>query len=98
MIAKFRHAALTLVFVLAGCGSSGPAATTPTTSPITPPASTEPSEGAAALTVAAFGDIHANPVSAALAAKLQAALASHDVAGGGGISATVMTAQGTWSG
>ena len=97
MIARFRHAALTLVFVLAGCGSSGPAATTPTTSPITPP-STEPSEKAAALTVAAFGDIRVNPVSAALAAKLQAALASHDVAGGGGISATVMTAQGTWSG
>ena len=33
-----------------------------------------------------------------LAAKLQAALALHDVADGGGMSATVMTAEGTWSG
>ena len=33
-----------------------------------------------------------------LAAELQAALALHDVADGGGMSATVMTADGTWSG
>ena len=33
-----------------------------------------------------------------LAAKLQAALAVHDVSDGGGMSATVMTAEGTWSG
>ena len=33
-----------------------------------------------------------------LAAELQAALALHDVADGGGMSATVMTAEGTWSG
>ena len=33
-----------------------------------------------------------------LAAKLQAALALHDVADGGGMSATVMAAEGTWSG
>ena len=98
MNARVRHAALTLVFVLAGCGPSGPASTTPTTSRITPPASTGSSKEAAALTVAAFSAIREDPVSAALAAKLQAALASHDVTGGGGISATVMTAQGTWSG
>jgi D-alanyl-D-alanine carboxypeptidase len=98
MIARFRHAALTLVFVLAACGSSGPAPTTSTASPVTAPASTEPSEDAAALTVAAFRAIGETPVSAALAAKLQAALASSDVTGGGGVSATVMTAEGTWSG
>ena len=98
MIARFRHAALTLVFVLAACGSSGPAPTTSTTSPIAPPASTEPSEEAAAFPVAAFTAISEDPVSEALAAKLQAALASHDVTGGGGMSATVMTAEGTWSG
>jgi D-alanyl-D-alanine carboxypeptidase len=98
MTARFRHAGLMLVFVLAACGPSGPAPTTSTTSPIAPPASTEPSEEAAAFPVAAFNTISEDPVSRVSAAKFQAALAAQDVTGGGGLSATVMTAEGTWSG
>lgn len=48
--------------------------------------------------VAAFAAISEDPVTEELAAKFQAALALHDVTGGGGMSATVMTAEGTWSG
>src|SRR6185369_529757 len=59
---------------------------------------TEPSEAAAPFPVAAFSAITENPVPEVLAANLQAGLASHDVTGGGGLSATVMTAWGTWSG
>ena len=42
--------------------------------------------------------ISEDPVTEELAAEFQAALALHDVSGGGGMSATVMTADGTWSG
>ena len=89
---------VTLALVFAACGSNGQASSTSTTSTIGPPASTEPTGDAVAFPVANFTAISEGPVSQALAAKLQAALASHDITGGGGMSATVMTAEGTWSG
>ena len=46
----------------------------------------------------AFAAISEDPVPDELATRLQAALANHDVTGGGGMSATVMTPEGTWSG
>jgi D-alanyl-D-alanine carboxypeptidase len=92
-----------VVLVVAGCGSASPVATVgpggtasspaqtvapiPTAMPTTAPLSTN-----------AFRAISSAPVGAELAAKLQAALATHDITGGGGMSATVMTAAGTWSG
>lgn len=47
--------------------------------------------------MAAFADLRDTPVTKTLQATLQAALAVQDVTGGG-LSATVMTADGTWSG
>lgn len=81
----------------------------PTTSPAAPPASTtivEPSttvtESGAPFPMAAFAAISEDPVSEELAARLQAPLevfvARDDMAKGGGMTATVMTAYGTWSG
>src|SRR5215207_6090246 len=55
-----------------------------------------PSEPAASFPTAAFADISEDPVSEEVAAKFQAAL--RDMAGGGGIAATVMSPDGTWSG
>jgi D-alanyl-D-alanine carboxypeptidase len=46
----------------------------------------------------AFATITEDPMTGGLAARLQAALDSVDITGGGGMSATVMTAEGTWSG
>ena len=63
-----------------------------------PPASTEATEQAAGFPIATFAAISEDPVTEELAAEFQAALALHDVADGGGMSATVMTAEGTWSG
>jgi CubicO group peptidase (beta-lactamase class C family) len=75
----------------AACGSdAGPAAPTSTA----PATSTQ----AADFPIAAFADISEDPVTEELAARLQAALGQHDVTGGGGMSATVMTPEGTWSG
>lgn len=111
MMASVVVAALTLA--LAACGSDvGPVPTTSTAA--TPaPSSTEPTAAAesaaasptsepteqpAAFPIETFATISEEPVTEQLAAKLQAALALHDVTGGGGMSATVMTAEGTWSG
>ena len=47
-------------------------------------------------TTAAFADIRDDPVSEEVAAEFQAAL--NDMADGGGMAATVMSANGTWSG
>jgi D-alanyl-D-alanine carboxypeptidase len=106
-------AASLLIGIVAGCGSSGSTAspspaTTPssatTPSPATTPRPTsvaalvQPSVAPAAFPTAAFAALSDDPVPADLAAKFQAALASLDAAGGGGIAATVMTADGTWSG
>jgi CubicO group peptidase (beta-lactamase class C family) len=48
--------------------------------------------------VATFTAISEDPVTEELAARFQEALALPDVTDGGGMSATVMTAEGTWSG
>src|SRR5687767_13369320 len=83
---------VTLVLVLAaGCGSdAGKASPTSTTSAA--------SIRAANFPIATFAAISDDQVTEESAAKFQAALALHDVTGGGGMSATVMTAEGTWSG
>ncbi|MDQ4040112.1 MAG: beta-lactamase family protein [Actinomycetota bacterium] len=83
---------VTLVLVLAtACRSdAGPASPTSTTSAT--------STQAAGFPIATFAAISEDPVTEELAATFQAALAQHDVADGGGMSATVMTAEGTWSG
>ena len=89
---------VTLVLVLAAaCGSTpgGIDTIAPAGSTMAPPASTEPTEHAAAFPVTAFAAISEDPVTDEVAAKFQAALALHDVTGGGGMSATVMTAEGT---
>lgn len=98
MTARIRRVgAVALGFVLApACGSDAdPASPTSTTAASS---STEPTEQAADFPIATFAAISEDPVADEVAAQLQAALALHDVTGGGGMSATVMTAEGTWSG
>lgn len=93
-----------VLVVLAGCGPI-PGATETAPSPETSvasaaaasrPASASLGEESDAFPTAAFADINEDPVRKDLAAKFEAALA--DMAGGGGITATVMTADGLWSG
>ena len=93
-----RLSAFTLVIALAGCaptsnGTETPASVEPSVAPV---ASASPSDWAAAFPTAAFADISLDPVSEEAAAEFQAILT--DMAGGGGMAATVMTADGTWSG
>ena len=95
---------MALVLALAAC-SSAPGeseGSPPVGSTVPPPASSPvvaPSTAATApFPVASFAAINEEPVTEELAAKFQEALALHDVADGGGMSATVMTAEGTWSG
>jgi len=57
-----------------------------------------PSPTATAFSTEAFAAISEDPVTDELGTEFQAALALHDVTGGGGMSATVMTPEGTWSG
>lgn len=73
-------------------------ATTGTTVPVstTTDASPSTSEPATALQTEVFARISQNPVSDEAAAEFQALL--NDMAGGAGMAATVMTADGTWSG
>ncbi len=86
---------LVLVLAAAACGSdTGQASHTSTTSTT----STTLADQAAGFPIAAFATISEEPVSQELAAQLQTALALHDVSSGGGMSATVMTPDGTWSG
>jgi CubicO group peptidase (beta-lactamase class C family) len=104
---------VTLALALAACGSdAGPASTTSTTaatstpsgtettapveSTVASPASAEPTEQPAAFPIATFADIREDPVSEEAAAEFQAILS--DMAGGAGMAATVMSADGTWSG
>ena len=99
-----RVVVMALVLALAAC-SSAPGeseGSPPVGSTVPPPASSPvvaPSTAATApFPVASFTAISEEPVTEELAAKFQEALALHDVADGGGMSATVMTAEGTWSG
>jgi hypothetical protein len=93
-----RLSAFTLVVALAGCAptSSGTETAASVEPSVAPVASASPSEPPAAFPTAAFADISEDPVSEKVAAEYQAAL--NDMAGGAGMSATVMTADGTWSG
>jgi D-alanyl-D-alanine carboxypeptidase len=59
-------------------------------------ASPSPSERTAGFPTAAFADISEGPVPQEMAAEFQASL--RDMAGGAGMAATVMSADGTWSG
>jgi len=82
-------------------GSSTPAGvdtTAPVETMMAPLASTQPAEQASGFPIARFADISESPVTEELAAKFEAALAQYDVADGGGMSAAVMTAEGTWLG
>jgi D-alanyl-D-alanine carboxypeptidase len=95
---RFLVASVVIV-VVSGCGSSGwtaspSLATTPrSTSSVAP---VQPSVAATAFPTEAFAALSDDPVPEDVAAKFQAVLA--EMAGGGGITATVITARGTWSG
>jgi D-alanyl-D-alanine carboxypeptidase len=88
---KVLVAAVALLAV--GCGSAGTpgAASAPLPAPTTSPDPT-----AAAFPTEAFAAIREDPVPSALAAELESTLSR--LAGEAGISATVMSEQGTWSG
>ena len=80
---------LCLALVVAGCGAAPPLESTSTTpAPAT--------SAAAGFPIEAFAAIIEEPVPAALAAELQSIL--EELAGFAGVSATVMSAHGTWSG
>jgi CubicO group peptidase (beta-lactamase class C family) len=87
-----------LVVALAGCtptpdGSEPAVSVEPSATPV---ASASLSEEEPAFPTAAFADLGEGPVSKAMAAEFQAAL--EEMADGAGMAATVMTADGTWSG
>ena len=93
-----------VVGLLAACANGGGATPSTSVPPSAAPASSSssspratpmPSESASFPT-AAFADIRLDPVSDEAAATFQAAL--EKIAGGHGVTATVMTADGTWSG
>ena len=103
-----------LTLALAACGSDAGRVSTTPTAPSPASSSTEsiapaesalaasatagPTDQPVAFPIGAFAAISDDQVTEELAARLQAALAQHDVTDGGGMSATVMTAEGTWSG
>jgi D-alanyl-D-alanine carboxypeptidase len=93
-----RVLTLFLVVALAGCSSGNDDAPTERSveASESPAASASASVSAAAFPIAAFADISEEPVSEEAAAEFKAAL--RDTADGGGMSATVMSADGTWSG
>ena len=89
-----------VIGIVSGCGSSGSAASpSPATTPgathhVRPPFSRRSPRQS--FPTAAFAAISEDPVPEDVAAKFQAVL--DDMAAGGGIAATVMTPDGTWSG
>jgi D-alanyl-D-alanine carboxypeptidase len=93
-----RVLALSLVVSLAGCASgkdeTQTEASLEASVPAAPPVS--PSVPAAAFPTAVFADISEDPVSRNVAAEFQEALI--DMAGDGGMAATVMSPDGTWNG
>ncbi len=89
-----------LVVALAGCSSAsdGTEAASPSVEPsVSSPAPDSPTEQAAVFPTEAFAAISDDPVPDDVAAEFQAIL-DDLVADGGGIAATVMTPEGTWSG
>jgi D-alanyl-D-alanine carboxypeptidase len=93
-----RISAVVLVMVLGACTStSNPPERTVSVGPSAASvASASPSEAVEHFPIEAFADISENPVSEETAAELQAIL--DDMAGRAGMSATVMSPEGTWSG
>jgi D-alanyl-D-alanine carboxypeptidase len=94
-----RRFAIALVVTLAGCTTtaSGGSDTTASVEPsVAPGTSVSPSEAAEAFPIEAFSDISEDRVSEEMTAEFQAVL--DDMAGRAGVSATVMSADGTWSG
>jgi len=97
-------AAFTLVIALAGCAST--TSGTQTTASVEPSVSVEPavsavasassSESAAGFPTAVFAGLGEEPVSDALAAELQEVLEMS--ANGDGLTATLITTEGTWNG
>ena len=70
-----------------------PASTSPVELTVAPPASTAPTEPDGAFPIATFAAMREDPVTEESAAEFQAAL--NEMAGGGGMTATVMSADGT---
>jgi CubicO group peptidase (beta-lactamase class C family) len=100
-----RVSALALVIVLAGCTSNpgisnpGDAETAASGEPsVSTVASPTPTEVAPAFPIEAFADIGEDPVSDERAAEFQAILDDMADSDEAGMSATVITADGTWSG
>ena len=92
-----RVSAVTVIVALAGCTTgAGDAETTVSVEPSVVGASTPPNGPAVTFPTAPFVAISQHRVSGRAAAAFQAVL--DDMAGGVGITATVMTADGTWSG
>ena len=95
-----RVSAFALMLALAGC-TSNPDDAEPTASvepSVAPVASPSPTEEAPAFPTEAFADISEDPVSKKEAAEFQAILDDMAAFDGAGMSATVMTTDGTWSG
>ena len=93
-----RTSAVVLMVALGACTSTpnpteGTASVEPSTAPV---ASASPSEAAEHFPIEVFADISEDPVPDDTAAELQAIL--DDMAGRAGMSATVMSPDGTWSG
>ena len=90
--------ALGLGALLTGCGAGGAADPAPSRTSASPAANVQPRD----FPTAAFADIRDNPVAEEVAAEFQAALSDmrdmSDLADGIGMSATVMSADGTSSG
>ncbi len=82
--------AVAMAMLMAGCGSSPEAGPTESTPKV------EAGTTARSFSTATFADIREDPVSEEVAAEFQAIL--NDMAGGGGMAATVMSPDGTWSG
>jgi len=87
-----------VIGIVSGCGSSGSASPSPATTPgaTSTAVPVQPSVAPTAFPTGAFAALSDDPVPEDVAVKFQAILA--DMAGGGGIAATVMTPDGTWSG
>ena len=83
-----------VVAVLAGCSSAGPTATA--SQAATPTARASPSAQVNVFPTELFASLGDEPVSEALAAELQEVLDTS--ANGDGLTATVITPEGTWSG
>ncbi len=100
MTDRGRVSALALMLALAACTpTSGGTETTPSVEPTASSVpSPSPTEQAETFPTAAFADISEDPVSERKAAGFQAILTDMAAFNGAGMAATVMTADGTWSG